>query len=220
MSMPIDFQERLFPLLPKIIEHFGTPFHICDKTGILVGGERLINAFSDTEFREFFAVKANPNPAILRLMQRLGFGFDCSSIPELRLVRDIGARPEDIMFTSNNTSPYEFQVAAEQGGCILNLDDITLVDKVPDPFPELICFRYNPGPRRAGNIFIGNPVEAKYGVAHEQIIAAYAKAIKRGAKRFGLHTMICSNELNHKYMVETVQATFNILTQHQPIKHL
>ncbi|MFA4834136.1 MAG: diaminopimelate decarboxylase [Patescibacteria group bacterium] len=211
MSMPINFQERLFPLLPGIIEHFNTPFHIYDEAGIIAGGRRLINAFGGLPFREFFAVKANPNPAILRLMQSLCFGFDCSSVPELRLVREIGARPEDIMFTSNNTALEEFRAAAEQNGCILNLDDITLVPKVPDPFPELICFRYNPGPRRTGNSIIGNPVEAKYGVAHEQIVEAYAKAIKRGATRFGLHTMVCSNELNYKYMVETVQMLLDVL---------
>ena len=146
-----------------------------------------------------------------RLKHGLGFGFDSSSVPELRLVRDIGALPEDIMFTSNNTSPYEFQVAAAEGGCILNLDDITLVDKVPNPFPKHICFRYNPGSRRTGNSIIGKPEEAKYGVPHEDIVAAYGKAIKRGATRFGLHTMICSNELNHKYMVETVRMLLNLL---------
>lgn len=211
MSIPIGFQERLFPLLPKIIEHFSTPFHIYDQAGIIAGGRRLINAFAGLPFREFFAVKANPNPAVLRLMQSLGFGFDCSSVPELTLSRQIGARPEDIMFTSNNTAPAEFRAAAEQGGCILNLDDITLVPKVPDPFPKLICFRYNPGPRRTGNSIIGKPEEAKYGVTHEQIVDAYLEAIKRGASRFGLHTMICSNELNYEYMVETVRMLLEVL---------
>ncbi len=211
MSMPTDFQKRLFPLLPKIIEHFGTPFHIYDQAGIIAGGQRLNNAFAGLPFREFFAVKANPNPAILSLMQSMGFGFDCSSAPELILSRQLGIWPLDIMFTSNNTAPAEFRAAAEQDGCILNLDDITLVPRVPNPFPSLICFRYNPGPRRTGNIFIGNPEEAKYGVAHEQIIEAYAEAIRRGATRFGLHTMVCSNELNYKYMVETVQMLLDIL---------
>ena len=93
-------------------------------------------------------------------MGEMGFGFDCSSIPELILSRQVGARGEDIMFTSNNTSREEFLFAAQDGGCILNLDDISLIPKVPN-FPELICFRYNPGPRRTGNIIIGNPVEAK-----------------------------------------------------------
>lgn len=85
----------------------------------------------------------------------------------------------------------------------MNLDDITLIDKVPE-FPELICFRYNPGERRTGNQIIGNPIEAKYGVRHDQIVEAYKRAINRGAKRFGLHTMIVSNQLDYSYMVETV----------------
>lgn len=211
--MPIldGFQKRLYPVLPEIVDHFGTPFHVYDEQGILETGHRLISAFDGIPFREFFAVKANPNPAILRLMAQLGFGFDCSSIPELILSRQIGAGHQDIMFTSNNTTPHEFDAAGQNGGCILNLDDVTLIDKVPDPFPELICFRYNPGHRRTGNDIIGNPVEAKYGVTHEQVIDAYRAAMKRGAKRFGLHTMVCSNELNYEYMVETVKMLLGVI---------
>jgi diaminopimelate decarboxylase len=137
-------------------------------------------------------------------MREMGFGFDCSSVPELILSRQIGARGEDIMFTSNNTSRSEFEAVLSEGGCILNLDDISLVSKVPE-MPELICFRYNPGPRRTGTSIIGNPVEAKYGVAHEQLLDAYRLAQGRGAKRFGLHTMMVSNERNYQYMVETTR---------------
>jgi diaminopimelate decarboxylase len=108
------------------------------------------------------------------------------------------------MFTSNNTSTAEFAVAEANGGCVLNLDDISLIDKVPQ-MPELICFRYNPGERRSGNSIIGNPVEAKYGVAHDQLLEAYKKAVQRGTRRFGIHTMLASNELNHAYMVETTR---------------
>jgi diaminopimelate decarboxylase len=139
----------------------------------------------------------------------MGFGFDCSSIPELILARELGATAEDIMFTSNNTSDEEFAFAAD-GGCILNLDDITLIDKVPAPFPELICFRYNPGPRRTGNLIIGNPVEAKYGISHEQVVEAYRRAQKRGARRFGLHTMVASNERDYTYMVETARMVLSL----------
>ncbi len=211
MVMPKAFQERLDPILRRVVEHFGTPFHIYDEDGIIETGERLKRAFGAVEgFKEYFAVKANPNPRILKIMRRLKFGFDCSSNPELILARQVGAKPDDIMFTSNNTALREFQCAAAAGGCILNLDDITLIPKVPLPFPELICFRYNPGPRRTGNAIIGNPVEAKYGVTHEQIVDAYRQAIQRGAKRFGLHTMICSNELNYLYMVETVRMLLEV----------
>jgi diaminopimelate decarboxylase len=134
----------------------------------------------------------------------MGFGFDCSSIAELRLTRDLGASGEEIMFTSNDTSPADFAAAEAEGGCVLNLDDISLIDKVPQ-MPELICFRYNPGERRSGNSIIGNPIEAKYGVAHDQLLDAYRLARERGARRFGLHTMLASNELNYRYMVDTAR---------------
>lgn len=205
MPMSQQFRDRLLPALPEIAAHFGTPFHIYDEAGIRETGETLNRLFAGVEgFREYYAVKALPNPAILGLMRSLGFGFDCSSIPELVLSRAAGAGGEEIMFTSNNTSPEEFLAAAAEGGCILNLDDISLIPKVPQ-MPELVCFRYNPGERRTGNRIIGNPVEAKYGVAHDQLLDAYRQARNAGASRFGLHTMLASNERNHTYMVETAR---------------
>ena len=210
MPMSPAFKGRLFPKVAQIAEHFGTPFHIYDEAGIRETGAALKQAFAGIDgFREYFAVKALPNPRILEIMQDMGFGFDCSSIPELILSRQVGGRGEDIMFTSNNTSPEEFIAAAADGGCILNLDDISLVKKVPE-FPDLICFRYNPGPRRTGNIIIGNPVEAKYGVSHDQLVPAYRMAMECGAKRFGLHTMVASNERDYTYIVETARMLLEI----------
>ena len=215
MPLSDSFKERLYPLLPELQTHFGTPFHIYDEAGIRKTGNDLNKAFSGVRnFREYYAVKALPNPAILKIMTELGFGFDCSSITELILSRQIGAGPEDLMFTSNNTSPEEFAVAAADGGCILNLDDISLIDKVME-MPETICFRYNPGAEREGNHIIGTPLEAKYGVAKDQIVEAYAKARSRGAKRFGLHTMLASNELNYTYMVATAEMLLDIAQQIQ-----
>jgi diaminopimelate decarboxylase len=205
MPMSSSFKERLFPILPQLAEHYGTPFHVYDEAGIRATAERLNRAFAGIPgFREYYAVKALPNLHIQKLMFELGFGFDCSSIPELMTSRQVGARGEDIIFTSNNTSQEEYRFAEADGGCILNLDDISFIPKVPN-FPELICFRYNPGPRRTGNIIIGNPVEAKYGVAHEQLVDAYRQSRERGAKRFGLHTMVASNERDYTYMVETAR---------------
>jgi len=205
MPMSDGFKERLFPALKEIAGHFGTPFHIYDETGIRETGKALIQAFSNAEaFREFFAVKALPNPRILAIMQEMGFGFDCSSIPELFLSRQTGAVGEDIIFTSNNTTVEEFEAAAENGGCILNLDDLSLVDKVPR-MPDLICFRYNPGAERSGNSIIGLPAEAKYGATLDQLVSAYRTARDRGASRFGLHSMLASNELDYSYMVETAR---------------
>lgn len=205
--MPIskDFADRLSTSLEKIAEHYGTPFHLYDEKGIRETGHGLNQAFAGIEgFKEYFAVKALPNPHIMQIMRSMGFGFDCSSIAELKLSRDLGASGEEIMFTSNDTSPADFAAAEADGGCVLNLDDISLIDKVPH-MPELVCFRYNPGERRSGNSIIGNPIEAKYGVAHDQLLDAYRQVKERGAKRFGLHTMLASNELNHSYMVETTR---------------
>ncbi len=205
MPMSDAFKERLFPNVEKIADHFGTPFHIYDEAGIRETGQAVVSAFSKIEgFREFFAVKALPNPTIMEIMRSMGFGFDCSSTPELVLSRKIGAGPDDIIFTSNNTSTEEFEAARADGGCILNLDDISLIEKVPE-LPELICFRYNPGQRRTGNDIIGNPVEAKYGLTHDQMITAYQNVYDRGVRRFGLHAMIASNELNYTYMVTTAR---------------
>ncbi|VVS93253.1 diaminopimelate decarboxylase [Desulfoluna spongiiphila] len=203
MPMSPDYTERLAPVVHRIAGHYGTPFHIYDEKGIRDTCQELKTLFSDLPgFCEYFAVKALPNPEILKIFKDEGFGFDCSSTAELEMARMIGGRGDELMFTSNNTSDEEFRVAAADGGCVLNLDDINLIDKVPE-MPELICFRYNPGNRRTGNDIIGNPMEAKYGVSHDQLEEAYRQAMAKGATRFGLHTMLASNELNYSYMVET-----------------
>lgn len=211
MPMSASFENRLYPFLRDIADHFGTPFHIYDEAGIRETGLALKKAFSALEgYREFFAVKALPNPTILEIMKDLGFGFDCSSIPELILGRRTGGSGMDIMFTSNNTSAEEFLAASRDGGCILNLDDVSLIPKVP-AMPELICFRYNPGSSRTGNSIIGNPEEAKYGITDEQLPAAYRRAKELGARRFGLHTMLVSNEINYTYMVRTVEMLLELI---------
>jgi diaminopimelate decarboxylase len=145
-------------------------------------------------------------------MEKLGFGLDCASPSELVLARKNGFCGEDIMFSSNNTTADIFEAAEADGGCILNIDDISMIAQVKN-FPELICFRYNPGERRTGNELIGIPVEAKYGLRHDQVIPAYRAAIKRGARRFGLHSMIISNERNYHYMVETVRMLLDLIEE-------
>lgn len=211
MPMSQAFKDRLYPILPDIVQHFGTPFHIYDECGIRETGEMLKQAFSRLDgFKEYYAVKALPNPRILEIMLDMEFGFDCSSIAELVLSRQVGANPNDIMFTSNNTSRQEFMEAGKNGGCILNLDDISLLPKVPQR-PELICFRYNPGASRSGNSIIGKPEEAKYGITRDQLITAYETAIDMGVKRFGLHTMLASNELDQTYMVKTVEMLLEVV---------
>jgi len=210
MPMSKAFEERLFPVLPGIISHFGTPFHILDEQGIKDTGNNLKKQFALVAgFKEFFAVKALPNPAVLKIMKNLDFGLDCSSPPELLLARRYGFSPEKIMFSSNNTARATFDMALSEGGCILNIDDISMIDQVY-PFPELICFRYNPGAKRTGNQIIGNPVESKYGLRDDQVINAYRQAVARGSKRFGLHTMIISNERDYRYMVETIRMILDV----------
>jgi diaminopimelate decarboxylase len=170
----------------------------------------MINAFKGLPYRQYFAVKACPEPWIMEfLFKELGFGFDCSSVAELVMARALGAWGDDIMFTSNDTSPTEFKIAGRDGRCLLNLDDISFVSLVPN-FPMTICFRINPGKRRTGNSIIGNPYDQKYGITYSQIIPAYCLARDRGAQKFGLHMMICSNERHSSYFVQTAQECLKI----------
>lgn len=189
--MPIshDYRQRLFPKLTQIIENFGSPFHIYDELGIRQTVRQLKAHFGNYQFREYFAVKALPNPRILQILHEEGCGFDCSSVPELMLARQVGAKGDEILFTSNNTTEAEFALA---GDAILNLDDAGLLKKLPNR-PDLICFRVNLG-SDSGNAIIGNPLEAKFGIPKEKLIDAYRQAQAMGIKRFGLHTMMVSNE--------------------------
>ena len=209
--MSATFANRLLPILGRIAGEFGTPFHIYDEAGIVECGHRFNELFAAVPgFREFYAVKALPNLRILDILRReLGFGFDCSSITELKMARSLGARAEDIIFSSNNTSPAEYAEALGHGGCILNLDDLGFVDK-PSFMPELICFRYNPGALGIGNAVIGKPQEAKFGLRRDQIAAAYMRARERGARRFGLHTMIVSNEPRYRRIVKIIEMLLGV----------
>jgi diaminopimelate decarboxylase len=165
-------------------------------------------------FREYFAVKATPNPYVLSILRAEGCGADCSSYPELFLAERVGITSEEIMFTSNDTPAHEFQKARSLGA-IINLDDISHLDYLERHagLPELICFRYNPGPRRTGNTIIGRPEQAKYGLTYEQLFDAYAAARTKGARRFGLHAMVASNELEPQYFVETARMLFDLAAQ-------
>lgn len=202
--MPIseDFARRLEPVLDEVAEHFGTPFHIYDERGILASAERLTAAFGGLPFHEYFAVKALPNLTITRLLREHGLGMECSSIAELELAADSYARGEEIFFTSNNTTREEF-AAALSLGAIVNIDDITLIDKLPG-IPAVCSFRFNPGPERLGDKLIGAPVEAKFGLRRDQLSRAFAQARELGAERFGLHAMIASNVLTVQPLLATI----------------
>jgi len=196
--------------IENLMSEHPTPFYVYDERGMRTSARRLIDAFSWNEgFKQFFAVKALPNPEILKILKEEGCGADASSLPELMLSDRAGITGEDIMYTSNNTPAEEF-VEAKKRSAIINLDDIGHLEYLDRSagLPDLIAFRYNPGPAQAGNAIIGNPAEAKFGVTREQLFEGYAKAREKGVKRFGLHTMAISNELRHEHFIEATRNLF------------
>ena len=209
--------EKTFPLsaqeLQTLTERYETPFYLYDEKAIRENIRRFTKAFSIFPgFKEHFAVKACPNPYILKILRSEGCGADCSSLPELILAENAGIAGEDVMFTSNETPAKEY-IYANLKGNIINLDDIThipFLEKTLGFLPEILSFRYNPGPLKEGNAIIGKPEEAKYGLTEEQIFEAYKICKEKGVKRFGLHTMVASNELNPDYFVETATLLFNL----------
>jgi diaminopimelate decarboxylase len=213
MPMSASFKARLEPDLAAIAEHFGTPFHIYDEQGILASAERLERAFAGVPFHEYYAVKALPNLTVLRILREHGLGMECSSIAELELARACGARGEEVFFTSNNTTREEFAAALELEA-IVNVDDISLLAKLPSA-PEVISFRFNPGPERVGDRLIGAPVEAKFGLRRDQLRPAFERARELGAERFGMHAMIASNVLTVEPLLATVAMLLEIEQESQ-----
>ncbi|MBA3316308.1 MAG: diaminopimelate decarboxylase [Planctomycetota bacterium] len=211
--------EKPLPIDPAIIrriaDEYPTPFHLYDERGIRSNAHRLNVAFRWCEsFREYFAVKATPNPHILAILKEEGCGADCSSYAELVLSERVGLVGEHVMFTSNDTPAKEY-AEAKRRGAIINLDDITHVEYLERHvgLPELVCFRYNPGPLREGNVIIGKPEDAKYGLTRAQLFEGYRALKKKGVKRFGLHTMVASNELNPQFFVETAKMLFELAVE-------
>ena len=199
--------------LEQISKKHPTPFHIYDEKGMLEYARKFNEAFSWNEgFKEFYAIKAAPNPFLMKLLRKEGFGIDCSSMAELLLAEKVGMRGEEIMFTSNDTPAEEYQKAMELGA-IINLDDIKHIDYLEKHagLPELISFRYNPGALKGGNIIIGNPEDSKYGFTREQLFEGYKKLKDKGIKRFGIHTMVASNELDPDYFIETAEIVFDVI---------
>lgn len=199
--------------IEQISQEFPTPFFIYDEDGIRKNARAFKEAFSWAPgFRNFFAVKALPNPHILAILKEEGFGTDCSSAVELEMAKRVGFRGEEIMFTSNNT-PWEQFAKAKELGAIINLDDITHLDYLEQHvgLPSTLSFRYNPGPLREGNAIIGKPEEAKYGLTKDQLFEAYKIAKEKGVTKFGLHTMIASNERDPEYFAETARMLFELV---------
>lgn len=210
-----------FPLsnsqLSNLVKDFPTPFYLYDEKAIRENMRRFTKAFSIFPvFCEHFAVKACPNPYILKILAEEGCGTDCSSLPELILSDIAGIQGNKVIFTSNETPASEYKFAFEHGN-IINLDDFTHIEflkKALGELPETICFRYNPGAEKQGcNSIIGKPEEAKYGLTREQIIEAYRICKAEGVKHFGLHTMVASNELNPNFFVDTAKLVFELCAE-------
>lgn len=210
-----------FPLskaqLDDLISKFPTPFYLYDEKAIRENMQKFTKAFSIFPvFREHFAVKACPNPYILKILAQEGCGADCSSLPELILSKKSGILGKKVIFTSNETPEEEYKYAYESGN-IINLDDFTHIDylkKAIGKLPDTICFRYNPGNDKQGcNSIIGKPEEAKYGLTREQIIQAYKICKEEGVKHFGLHTMVASNELNPDFFIDTAKLLFELCAE-------
>ena len=185
-----------------IIREYPTPFHIYDEKGIRENARRLKKAFSwNKGFKEFFAVKATPNPTILKILREDGCGTDCSSYAELLMSKRCGFVNPEIMFSSNDTPAEEFRYANEVGA-IINLDDITHIDLLKDTcgIPETISCRYNPGGTFSiSTTIMDNPGDAKYGMTRDQIRDAFLRLKELGAKNFGIHSFLASNTVSNEY---------------------
>ena len=200
----------------ELIEKYPTPFYLYDEAGIRAAARQLIDNFAwNPGFKEFFSVKATPNPTILKILKEEGCGADCSSLPELILAERANIVGEDIILTSNDTPADEF-IKARELGAFINLDDLTHLSFLQKNagLPELISFRYNPGTTE-GNAIIGNPKEAKFGVTKPQLFEGYQQAQQLGVKRFGLHTMVASNELDPEYFINTAKMIFDVAEEVQ-----
>ena len=200
--------------LQEITEKYPTPFHLYDEKGIRENAKALKEAFAwNKGFKEFFAVKATPNPYLIQILQEYGCGCDCSSMTELMLSKAIGCKKGDIMFSSNDTPEAEFRYANEIGG-IINLDDIThikAVEKAVGYIPKTISCRYNPGGVfKMSNGIMDNPGDAKYGLTTEQMFEAFRILKQKGAKHFGIHAFLASNTVTNEYYPALAKVLFEL----------
>ena len=200
--------------LDEIVKEYPTPFHLYDEKGIKENAKKLKEAFSwNKGYREYFAVKATPNPFILNILKEFGSGADCSSMTELMMSDAIGFSGSDIMFSSNDTPAEEFQFA-DKIGSIINLDDITHIDfleKAIGHIPETISCRYNPGGIfKISNDIMDNPGDSKYGMTTEQIFEAFRILKSKGAKKFGIHAFLASNTVTNEYYPLLAKVLFEL----------
>lgn len=200
----------------KIIEQYPTPFYLYDEKGIRENARAVMQAFSwNAGFREYFAVKATPTPAILQILKEEGCGADCSSLTELMMAEAIGCTGHDIMFSSNVTPAEDFVLAAKLGA-IINFDDITHIpffEKLA-PIPETVCCRYNPGGVfQISNDIMDHPADAKYGMTKEQLKEAFRMLKEKGAKHFGIHSFLASSTKSNEYYPMLAKILFELAVE-------
>ena len=202
--------------LDEIAAQYATPFYLYDETAIRETARRVNKAFAWNQgFKEYFAVKATPNPAILKILHEEGCGADCSSYTELQMADAVGFKGDEIMFSSNATPAEDFQLA-RQLNVTINLDDITHIDfleKVAD-IPDTVSCRYNPGGHFAiANNIMDNPGDAKYGMTREQMTEAYKILLSKGVKHFGMHAFLASNTVTNDYYPELARILFQVAVE-------
>lgn len=212
-KLPFVTKEKV----EEIVKTYPTPFHIYDEKGIRENAKAVQEAFAwNKGFKEYFAVKACPNPFLIQILHEYGAGCDCSSMTELMMSNALGINGHDIMFSSNDTPAEEYKYCAEVGG-IINLDDIThieFVEKILGKLPETMSCRYNPGGVfRMSNGIMDNPGDSKYGFTTEQLFEGYRILREKGVKHFGIHAFLASNTVTNEYYPELARQLFEVAVQ-------
>lgn len=202
--------------IEKIAKEYPTPFYIYDEKGIRENARKLRKAFSwNKGYKEYFAVKATPNPYILKVLQEEGCGTDCSSLTELMMSDKCGFKERDIMFSSNDTPAEEFKLARELNATI-NLDDITHIDFLKEvaSIPKIISCRYNPGGKfELGTDIMDNPGDSKYGMTKDQLIEAFKRLKELGVEEFGIHSFLASNTVSNEYYPALAKILFEVAVE-------